>query len=438
MPSTNVLRSPRLETVLDGRLDSVNYGQILSLATNQVAEAADLEFKGSLYARSDAGKAELAKDVAAIANSGGGVIFLGISDHDDRAATATGVALSGEAQRIYQIVASNVHPLPTFDVREVEDPQKSGHGFLMITVAPSLHSPHAVSYNDGYKFPRRNGPHTIFLSEAEIAAAYRNRFAGIQEHFEALERYERDLVDKLETSGQTFAVINLNPDLGGDFSIDSQVLQQFQVDVLQRHPRIFTKGSAWWRAGVRPGRLTADGGSTRPEFLACELHTTGAGAFAGVVQHRSPDADASHIPEDQVVDVIMSGLRFLARHARDRAGVGGNANIRATLWPVSADLPATLDHPGYLRGLNPYETISTAPVSTGVANIDDIADDGPALVRAAYGLASGLFQHFGCPEAKQLTVEGGVRTLAWAGRQLQQQVRQWAESCSVATVEGPG
>lgn len=67
---------------------------IKALATARAGEAADLEFKGSLYSASDRDKQELCKDVAGMRNAVGGVIVLGVSEKDGVAVDCPGVPLS--------------------------------------------------------------------------------------------------------------------------------------------------------------------------------------------------------------------------------------------------------------------------------------------------------------------------------------------------------
>lgn len=52
------------------------------LVDGAVREDADLDFKGAPYGSSDADKRELGADVAAMANSRGGLIIIGIEDAD--------------------------------------------------------------------------------------------------------------------------------------------------------------------------------------------------------------------------------------------------------------------------------------------------------------------------------------------------------------------
>jgi hypothetical protein len=335
-------------------------------------------------------------------------------------------------------VASQVAPLPAVDVLQVEDPQQLGRGFMLLGVPRSPMGPHAVLVNDSLRFPRRNGTTTIYLSEPEVAEAYRARFAGIQSRFDDLDRYERDLIDRLDGSEQTYVVVTLVPDLGGGFAIDMQAVREFQQAVSGRDPLILKRGIYWHRAFVGRRRLVADGtlNGGRSRWLACELHESGAGSFAAAVaDRRRGDATASELDDEDLVNVVWSGLRFLARHARDRAAAGGGASARASVWPVSDKLPARLTHHrfhGVSKALGVHMP-TTPPVSVGVFNVDDLAEDGPPLVAATYSLASGVFQEFGHPEALQMTSPGALRIKYW--RHSRHELMNWASAAGVELSE---
>jgi hypothetical protein len=102
----------------------------------------------------------LASDVAALANTAGGLIVIGIADDGQaRGAAASTVALSDvETARMQQTVASLIAPLPDFDMIAVEDPMNPGTGFLLIAVPPSQRQPHAVIVNQGLRFLGATGP----------------------------------------------------------------------------------------------------------------------------------------------------------------------------------------------------------------------------------------------------------------------------------------
>src|SRR5689334_13302169 len=107
--------SRRLEDLFGAPLDQVDRSHIEALVINGVTEDFDLDFKSELYGNNDSAKRDLAGDVAALANTAGGVIVLGVTeDAQARAAGTQPVALSdGEVRRMRLIVASNIAPVPS-------------------------------------------------------------------------------------------------------------------------------------------------------------------------------------------------------------------------------------------------------------------------------------------------------------------------------------
>lgn len=432
------LRSRRLEQLFGAPLGEVSHEQVAALVTNATPETYDLDFKAEMYGRSDAGKRALAVDVAAMANTAGGMIAVGIAeDTQARAASAPGVALDDEEiARVRNIVASHVSPFMTFDVWPVEDPQREGYGFILIAVPRSPLRPHAVLVNDSLRYPRRNGSTTAYLSEPEVADAYRARFTGLQRTVDDLERYEKDLLDSLDTSDMTYIAVTLVPDIDGNFVLDTRTQRAFQMEHMSTDPLILPSSLNWCRFSVARRRFVADGamsGQGKAKWLACQLHETGAGSFAAAVEQRTEDARTSSLDDERVTNAVWSGLRFLARHARDRAAAGGNATVRTTVWPVTEELPAALTHRrrhGLQNHLGRPEGISRPPASTGIFNIDDLAEDGPLLVAATYRLATGLFQEFGQPEALQVTSEGTIRLSYW-DHSNRPALTTWAKSADI-------
>ena len=69
------MRSRRLESLFGAPLAGITAAHILGLVDAQVGESFDLDFKQSLYPQPD-NKRDLAGDVAAMANTAGGVIVL--------------------------------------------------------------------------------------------------------------------------------------------------------------------------------------------------------------------------------------------------------------------------------------------------------------------------------------------------------------------------
>src|SRR5262245_42391944 len=90
------LRSQRLEALFGVQLGELQGAHIHSLVTSNTQESFDLEFKGEYYGRGDSDRRALAGDVAALANTAGGLILLGVvEDAQSRADDDPGVELSG-------------------------------------------------------------------------------------------------------------------------------------------------------------------------------------------------------------------------------------------------------------------------------------------------------------------------------------------------------
>jgi hypothetical protein len=408
------------------------------LADGKVGEDFDLDFKSNVYANGDKGKRDLAVDVAALANTAGGLIVVGMSEDDQaRALAPTKMPVNdSEINRMLQIIAAGVAPFPAVDIRISEDPDQPGTGFILVSVPRSPIAPHAVLVNESLRFPRRNGRTTTYLSEPDVAHAYRERFAGLQSRLDAAAEHEAYLIDRLSPDQQSYVVVTLVPDLDGHLDVDLRSFRAFQTEMLEQDPLIVYSGSTWKRTSVAAGRLIADGGygtaDSRMSWLGCALHRTGAGSFAAAVENRGDGQEIAKVSDERLVSAVMSGLRFLARHARDRAAAAGSASLRATITPVTEQVPTCLIHDRHFGAEQHVGTtaIRTPPLATALADVDDLAEGGASLLAATHSLVSGLMQEFGHPEALQTTPDGDLRVRYWKS-EVHAHLRRWAEENGV-------
>src|SRR5690242_19354846 len=109
-----VPRFPRLEEIFGTQLDALQETHLRAVIAgpSPIVEDADMDFKRDLYANTDDGKRSLAQDVAAMANTRGGVILLGVDEANGAASALTPVPLyDPEELRIRQVVAGLVAPV---------------------------------------------------------------------------------------------------------------------------------------------------------------------------------------------------------------------------------------------------------------------------------------------------------------------------------------
>lgn len=442
-------RSPRLESLLRSRWDQASYTQVADLVGAQAPEAPDLDFKVGHYqlppgAPKDAQERkrfELAKDVAAMANSAGGLLIVGIGEDDQaRAARVANVPITdGHKRWVDDVVSSWIYPRPVAEARSVENPDDPGRGFLLIAVPWSPSGPHAVAGPGGaLTYPRRSGTTTTYLSEMEVSQAYRNRFMGFGRQKGELETVHEELV-KLLTHESAYdgvrVIVSLVPDIPGYFRVDADSFNSFRSEVVGDLPLVGgSRKGTWVSHYLRRGRFIAHGGYSSVREPACILHSTGAGTIAIPVESREVPADASYqVSDEDVVDAILGSLRFLARHARDRAATGGVAAMQAQIETTGGDL--RLASIGMFADQLGNAILDYPPVADGVASIDDLAVDGPSLVTATHTLVAALFQEFGLAEPSQITRDGEIRRGGWAPIRWRNHYIAWAEDSDITVID---
>lgn len=194
------LRSRRLESLFGARLDDLEARHVRGLVDAGAEEAFDLNFKATTYGQGGSERRALTGDVAALANTAGGVIVISVEeDNQAHAAAAPGIEITdGEMNRIRQVVASWAAPMPMFDVIPVmNDLPGNGRGFLVLAVPRSPGALHAVLANGSLRYPKRNGAMTRYLSEPEVATAYRERLSGVAQQTQRIFDIEKAATARL-------------------------------------------------------------------------------------------------------------------------------------------------------------------------------------------------------------------------------------------------
>ena len=194
-----------------------------------IEEATSLDWKRDLPLTVAGGdgrarqQAELAKDVAAMANSGGGMIVYGVIE---RAGPASSAAASVSAvgaidevvlQQIRQVAGNLIYPpvvgLELYPLAPADDPDA---GVLALLVPDSAQGPHLVhpanpKTLEYFMAPYRHGPHTERMMEHQLAIAYREREQRARTRRQELSDTWDDAVSA-STSGQVWVVATAIPE----------------------------------------------------------------------------------------------------------------------------------------------------------------------------------------------------------------------------------
>src|SRR5690625_4590712 len=172
----------------------LTYSHIQQAVEQKVEESAELDWKSTLPLtpgkgvspdRKEKERYELAKDIAAMANSGGGMIVYGVGETTVGTRTAAGSITSGlqipadYRKSILQAAFSTIHPpVVGLDLMILTPDDDSENPVLAMMVNQSNDAPHlVVQKGDGgfFQAPWRNGPETFFMTERDLATAYRRR-----------------------------------------------------------------------------------------------------------------------------------------------------------------------------------------------------------------------------------------------------------------------
>lgn len=175
---------------------------VLAVAAGVVEEAA-LDWKQELPQR---GKIdETTKDIAAMANSGGGVIVYGVAESSGRAESISPVSVNEAARVMILSAAASAQPMVQgMELRALPSSEDSDEGVVVAIVPGSPNAPHMVGQKHLYGAPVRNGPTTVWLDERSIERAYAERFSLRSSRKDLLESMVDDLKDRLHLSGKTW------------------------------------------------------------------------------------------------------------------------------------------------------------------------------------------------------------------------------------------
>lgn len=451
-----VARLGRVEGLLGWRLDEVVYQSIVDLVgTPEAAESEDLDYKQAHYSQDERGREELAKDIAAFANHIGGLLIIGMAENKGVPSKVFDVDLDDARLRhIRQVIVANTAPPVPYESIPVRNPDAPGTGFLLLAVPRSPASPHAVTApvgrasREALRYPRRGGSRTEWLTETDIATAYRARFTAAAEREQRLADIEKELVETLAKRTTPHLIVTVVPEQAGDMVIDSARFSRYRQEILETTLYFGQPASKFRTVRVGPRRLIVTEGAPVWGNTRVELHRDGSATAALPLSGRVYVDDYEEVelhtaePGD-VVYPLLCALPFLAVHARDRTGASGLAQASVTLV---ADMAA---HPTQSRAIDlerpevvPFRvdridpvtgrpkplTHHSYPYATAGASVllDDLADCERGLLQATALLADELLQTYGYPETGLITREGVLNPSGFSERNSGA-VSDWAQ-----------
>ena len=315
-----------------------------------VEETGDLDWKRVAYdSRRPGWDEEAAKDIAAMANSGGGWIVFGIEEDGDKNAASKIAPISWSAtdqQRILRAAYAKIGPpVVGLEFHQIECGDEDSGSIVMMRVPDSADAPHfAKKGDDAFVAPRRNGPHTVYMSDREIERGFRERFQHADDQERLLQdRYERACEGLRPEDGVFLAVaaIPYEPVSAQGPSSKQRVLEYVSNS---RMPELYRQANAhsWWNIGeIKKGlrqwvlrNNRSSWGKCRhclyddATVLASYRVTLQGGLYSAT---RDPDEDLrNHCLSDDIETAVIDFLTLLRSHAQERKAYGG-FRIRAGL-----------------------------------------------------------------------------------------------------------
>ncbi|MDR1388207.1 MAG: ATP-binding protein [Propionibacteriaceae bacterium] len=198
-----------------GRQPGALTGEMLAKAIEeQLPETDDLDWKRDLPPLTGLSGTDFPKDVAAMANLGGGLLVFGVQEKDGRADSLFGVAeVSEQHEQALRSVAVTAISPPVFNLG-IHRINVEGKRALIVEIHPSLDGPHLIYNKDFFGAPIRNGAHTVWMRERQIEQMYRARFDDQRQSQGALDSMYQELIESLvpeERAWATFVARHRQP-----------------------------------------------------------------------------------------------------------------------------------------------------------------------------------------------------------------------------------
>ena len=379
----------------------LTYELLEACVAARVPESASLDWKQTLPFDENEGRwqDEWAKDVAAMANSGGGCIVYGVAEEstdDDGAQVAMRMVDVGPfdrddvEKRLRQSAAAQVHPpVARLQMIPVTSPDGSRRA-LVVRVPDSPDVPHLLRVGkEAFKAPYRYGPLTEWMSDRALEDAYRRRFrrgAALDElltrRYAAAERQARH---RFHQAPRWFVGAGVPVDAQPELELShKQAADRLRVaHDLYREIHGHPVDTVVYDLSTVPGlrRLTSGGGDG--DGVQTDLHFDG--SVTVVEQLRDPEVSGFAglaVPTDELESSVLRLVASIAAAARATGDRSVYAVSVGIAWTQPADTPLHLARPHpVITGTYQIQGRPLYEVETSTREVR--ADDDVAGLRAA-------------------------------------------------------
>lgn len=180
----------------------------------KLEETDDLDWKSELPPLKGLPQTDFPKDVAAMANRGGGVLIYGVTEKQKKATSRVDMGEEineGYLRALRSAAVTAVSP-PVFGLSTYLLGEE-GNRALVVVIPDSTEVPHLIYKGEYFGAPVRNDADTVWMKEGEVERAYRARFEASRSSAEALDRMYAEAITGRDTFDRAWFVAVARPRL---------------------------------------------------------------------------------------------------------------------------------------------------------------------------------------------------------------------------------
>lgn len=389
-------------------------------------ETADFDMKRVVpNLKEDKSKQEIAKDIAAMANSGGGWIIYGVGEGASDIAESIHPCewTATEEQQMLNIAYTKIDPpVVGLEFNKISCGENSDKKLVLMHIPDSVDAPHFVraekNNNNNFSAPRRNGPHTNLMNYRDIERGFRERFQRRAEQEKTLQGYFEEATEALNPEQGVFlaiAAVPVTPKISAGSVDRDKAIQHtnpwaYSYLIASRRgncskeEKIETEFNFIWNQGEHVKGMRRWVIRNLPQTIAGKyrkyLHDDGtlAGAYqlGGVYNKASasnqyPVGKPNHCRSKDIESALIDFFSLLREHAKERRTSGG-FRIRVGLVGDTSSPILVRTFDGFMQVLTD-ESYSEPikrfqPVSTFIDPLAPIEDILPPLCTLALDIVN--------------------------------------------------